>query len=124
MAKQMLPDYPEATGGTNGGTRWNFHAIRDALTKQTWAPSLDVLDGGDRDEEARVVYLGSWQNNSPSGKTYAPWSSNVTEAEAEADEIWRDDYTQAGLQALGMFLHEHEGDLFAAEIRMADEDEE
>jgi len=100
------------------GTIWKFDAILSAMEKEAWAPADEVSDGGDKNDEARRVYLGSWLNNSPSGKIYAPWSTNVTEAEANQDEDWRE-YLEAGLEAHGMFLEESDGDLFAYQIRPA-----
>lgn len=115
MNQVNLPPYPEATGGTH----WRFENIRRDMDKEPWCPASDVLEDGDRDMEARVIYLGTWSGNSPSGKTYAPWSSNVTREEAEDDEFWRDEYTAKGLEALGMWLNEYDGDLFAVETRPA-----
>lgn len=100
------------------GTEWKFNAIKAAMDKEDWAPADQVLDGADKHDEARTVLLGSWMHNSPSGKIYAPWSSNITEGEAEQDEIWRE-YLVAGLEEVGLFLEEYDGDLFAAEMRPA-----
>lgn len=100
------------------GTEWKFNAIKVAMDKETWQPASEVFEGGEDYDEARTVLLGSWLNNSPSGKIYAPWSSNVTEAEAEQDEVWRE-YLEAGLKTVGLFLEEYDGDLFAAEMRPA-----
>lgn len=37
-----------------------------------------------------VCYLGSLQNLSPTGKFYAPWTSGISEEEADADADWCD----------------------------------
>lgn len=100
------------------GTIWKFESILSAMEKEAWEPADEAFDGGDPHDETRRVYLGSWLNSSPSGKIYMPWSSNITEAEANQDEDWRE-YTDAGLHAHGMFLEESDGDLFAYQIRPA-----
>ena len=105
------------------GTRWKFDAIKAAMDKEAWRPASEVFEGGEDYDEARSVYLGSWMGNSPSGKIYAPWSTNVTEREARKDERWRD-YLEAGLAKRGLFLDEYDDGLFAAEIRPAEEVED
>jgi hypothetical protein len=54
----------------------------------------------------------------PSGKYYTPFAcSNVTDAEAEADEEWYE-AAKAGLEAIGASLESGDGDpcdLFAVE---------
>lgn len=98
------------------GTEWRFGAIKAAMDKEEWGSAPDVLEGADSNEEARIIHLGAWMNNSPSGKIYAPWSTNITAEQADKDEDWVE-YTEAGLEALGMFLYQIDGELFAAEIR-------
>ena len=106
------------------GTKWLFKAIREAVSREAWAPANEVIEGGDRHEEARSVYLGSWLGNSPSGKVYTPWSnSNVTEREARKDERWVE-YLEAGLAKRGLFLDQSNDDLFAVETRPAEADED
>jgi hypothetical protein len=59
-------------------------------------------------------YIGSCFIIYPSGKYYMPWSSNVTEAEALADEITRE-YLEKELDKHGIWLESGEGsseDLF------------
>lgn len=105
------------------GTRWKFKAIREGVNREQWAPANEVIEGGDRHEEARSVYLGSWFGNSPSGKVYAPWSTNVTEREARKDERWLE-YLEAGLAKRGLFLEQFNEDLFAVETRPMEADED
>ena len=101
------------------GTKWKFAAIKAAVNKESWRPASEVFEFGEDYDEARSVYLGSWMNNSPSGKIYAPWAStNVTEREARKDERWRE-YLEAGLAKVGLFLDEYDDGLFAAETRPA-----
>jgi len=105
------------------GTRWLFKAIKEAVSREEWAPADEVLEGADKHDEARCVYLGGWLANSPSGKIYAPWSTNVTEREARKDERWVE-YLEAGLAKRGLFLDQRDGDLFACETRPAEADED
>lgn len=60
----------------------DLKAIRAELDKAEWEPMED-------DGCSRRIFLGTRMALVPSGKYYTSWAnSNVTEAEAEADEAW------------------------------------
>jgi len=77
---------------------------RKDLDRETWEPSIH-----DEDQEQRSIYLGTIMRWYPSGKVYAPWSTNVTEAEAAIDEAWREALEKEAA-ALGCFIEHGEGD--------------
>lgn len=107
-----------------------------------WHPGLPILDAEecrkdldheewqpcdhDEDQEERRIYLGTIMRWYPSGKVYAPWSSNVSEAEAAIDEAWRE-MLDAEAAALGCFIAHGEGDpcdMYLVECREREQPEE
>lgn len=91
----------------------NYDAIRDALNKETFTYDDDLKS------YVRQIYIGTVFSWVPSGKYYAPWSTNVTEAEVEKDQAWFDTVTE-DLAKRGLFLTSGEGDpcdLFVGESK-------
>lgn len=54
-------------------------------------------------------YAGNILHHSPSGKLYVPWSTNVTQEEADADEEWRNQLDKTAKEA-GLYFTAGEGD--------------
>lgn len=55
------------------GTQWLPLGIKKEMAREDWEDHEE-----DKGTQVRRLYLGSWQNNSPSGKIYAPFAcSNV-----------------------------------------------
>jgi len=94
---------------------FNIENLKEELESAEW----DV-DPDNPDMESRQVYLGTVFALYPSGKFYTPWAnSNVTEAEAEKDEAWREK-AESELEAIHASLVNGEGDpcdLFVAQYR-------
>ena len=96
--------------------------LRELLSREDWREADDPY------MQERTVYVGTIMANFPSGKVYAPWSSGVTEAEAEADESYLHRLEEL-LHRNGMYLTGHPGDgcdMLVGEARQkpeADEDE-
>ena len=54
--------------------------------------------------DVRELYIGTLMNLTPSGKYYTPWAcSNVTEAEAAADEEWWE-RANAEAESFGLYI--------------------
>ena len=53
-------------------------------------------------------FAGNILHISPSGKLYVPWSTNVTQEEADADEEWRNELDKTAKEA-GLYFTEGEG---------------
>ena len=69
--------------------------------------------------QKRSIFVGSVFSNLPSGKYYMPWSSNVTEEEANEDEKWYEQ-VENELSTIQCYLESGEGDpcdLFISECR-------
>lgn len=99
----------------------NAAECREALDQEAWEQSIH-----DEDQEQRSIYLGTIMSWSPSGKVYAPWSTNVSEAEAALDEAWREALEKEAA-ALGCFIESGEGDpcdLYLVECRECEQPEE
>lgn len=102
------------------GATFDFDAVRREMDGEDW-----TIDPYDRTREVRYVFLGTVGGCYPSGRFYAPWSSNVTEEEADADEAWRE-AVERELNARGMFFEHSEHDpcnLLAVEWRDRDMNE-
>ncbi len=54
-------------------------------------------------------YLGSVFSLTPSGKFYMPWTSNVTEVEAEVDSLWWEAVEESALEH-GVYISSGDGD--------------
>jgi len=71
--------------------------------------SGERVEGFGRDEPYLSEYVGTVFNVMPSGKYYMPWSTNVTEREANLDEAFTD-----GMEAYafkrGFWFENGEGD--------------
>lgn len=67
------------------------------------------------DEIIGRCYLGSVFTLTPSGKTYAPWTTNVTEEEAGEDREWWEALEEVA-EEHGLFIESEADDIFAAKI--------
>lgn len=95
--------------------------VKPALEDEDWQERSDGEPG-----QARYLYLGTVFSLYPSGKFYMPWSTNVTEEEAEKDEEWRE-AVEAECEKLGVSFEHGEGDpcdLFIVEYRDEPDEEE
>ncbi len=83
----------------------------------------DVEPEWNEDNEVFVFtqFIGTVMSITPSGKYYTPWTSNVTEEEAERDQAWWKLMEHCSEQ-FGMYLHSSEGDpcdvLLSADMTM------
>ena len=101
---------------------FNIENLKEELEQAEWED-----DCNNPDMESRQIYIGTVFALYPSGKFYMPWAcSNVTEAEAEKDEAWRE-RAESELEAIGASLESGEGDpcdLFVAQYRDKKEEDE
>lgn len=102
------------------GAQFDFGKIRSAMDESQWEPAEDIVEGVDSGQRARSLWLGTVFGLTPSGKVYAPWTSNASEEEAIADEEWREELERS-LEAIGLFLESHDCDFFAYEIEEIEE---
>jgi hypothetical protein len=85
---------------------FNIGAVKDLLEKEDY----ELVDNAGERELVRRIYLGSVFSLYPSGKYYAAFTnSNVSEEEAEKDELWFAS-AEAELMEIGAFLEHGEGD--------------
>ena len=82
---------------------FNLKVIRERLAAE------DLVHNEMDDITFKRLYIGSIPDLLPSGKLYAPWSSSITEEDAEKDLEW---YEQAERELAGInaFLESGEGD--------------
>lgn len=83
----------------NAKEKFNWEFIEKALKTSKLYKDEDCCDG----EWRQSWYVGSILNIYPSGKFYMPWSSNVTEEEAAADEEFREELEKE-LEARGWYM--------------------
>lgn len=98
--------------GETMDTGINWDAVRRQMDAAEWEQGEDGC-------EFRAVWLGTALGLTPSGKIYTPFAcSNVTEAEAEADEEWRE-RLEAEAEERGMYISDLDsgGDIYACEWR-------
>lgn len=92
---------------------FDLTSIRNSLNQEKW-----IQDG---DTESRMIFIGTVFALMPSGKCYAPWSSNITDDEANQDEAWLQQ-AEEELATIGCWMSSGEGDpcdLFVGEWRMS-----
>jgi len=102
----------------------NFDSIVESLDQmipeKTYLVWPEILRRLEQDEEvgffgddcpAKVCYVGSELHFAPSGKIYAPWTTNQTEFDVLADEIFWE-LLEDECQQNGTNLHIDSGDVF------------
>jgi len=83
----------------------NVQDMIEDMQEWPWQSAVDEC----KSAEDGIVFLGTVFSLLPSGKYYMPWSSNITEAEAEADELFRE-ALEAEAEAHGLLIMSGEGD--------------
>lgn len=111
----------------SNGKGWqpDVKELRKLLDAEPWCDK-DCRAGHDKTDKCRAVYVGSVLRMSPSGKVYMPWSSNVTQEEADSDEEWSESVGKK-LSKARMYLFSGEGDpcdQFVGESGSRDDDED
>ena len=89
-------------------------SLEELLEKVSKEDLIEVEQG----RFERHLFIGTVFTLTPSGKYYMPWSTNVTEEEANADEEWFEE-VQSALSDIGLFLTSGEGnpcDMFVAKV--------
>ena len=100
----------------------SLRRLRELLSQEDWREAEEGPSG----VLERTIYVGTIMSNFPSNKVYAPWRSNVSEAEAEADESYLH-RLETLLHRNGMYLTGNPGDgcdMLIGESREKPEDED
>lgn len=76
---------------------WSWDSIMDEIQRNSRDEDCCEVDG---DQKCAYLYIGGVMSMTPSGKIYAPWTTNQTNADMIRDEAW--------FEALSEVAEEHE----------------